>query len=197
MVTGRDWKVYFAHAHFSNLYNDQPPESVSVCYALSSSRNLLSLEPYSRTFSRRNPIPSTSPKRTKIKEIMRMREGNFVQVSNPHLSTIDEDFLVRFKMHTNQGSMDQNWLVPDRAVRSWSQNWTQPDQDKENFNNRGPFQGRISRAYISRFLIISSNRLDLNFGARHRPISGKIIQLAIFYCLAWQKSISWKIIQAI
>ena len=27
-----------------------------------------------------------------------MREGNCVQVSNPHLSTIDEDFLVRFKM---------------------------------------------------------------------------------------------------
>ena len=29
-----------------------------------------------------------------------MREGNFVQVSNPHLSTIDEDFLVRFKIGT-------------------------------------------------------------------------------------------------
>ena len=28
---------------------------------------------------------------------MRMRDGNFVQVSNPHLSTIDEDFLVSFK----------------------------------------------------------------------------------------------------
>ena len=31
-----------------------------------------------------------------------MREGNFVQVSNPHLSTIDEDFLARFKMRTNR-----------------------------------------------------------------------------------------------
>ena len=33
---------------------------------------------------------------------MRMREGNCVQVSNPHLSTIDEDFLVSFKIRTHQ-----------------------------------------------------------------------------------------------